>query len=346
MSSSTPTPSGSRRPRRRAALLLVLAAQLLALTGAAAARPEIVVVGRAVDDRVRLVVELRGVDDQPLAPRSFSTTVDGVPWSTTAEPVLSDRLAVVVVVDASDAGGPVLQAGISGLTSFLLGAPRSRPRALVADTTPPEPLAPLQPGPAGTLRALAALRPHGGRDTSGAVDLALAQLPAGVAEPRAVVVFTAAPDAGGESAADLAERLNAAGVLLAVVATAGDGRAAPEYWSAVAADTGGVAVGARASEVVPAFDRLAAALRTRYLLTTPLPDRLPAAVTVRVDTPGEPLTAVAVVPDRALLPGLRGAMGPDLRLPVTLAVCVLVLVTGVLAVEAGLQARRWASRRR
>lgn len=341
MSSSTPTPSGSRRLRRRAVLLLVLAVQLLAVTGAAAARPEIVVVARAADDRVRLVVDVRGVDDQPLDPRSFSTTLDGVPGSTTAEPVLSDRLALVVVVDASEAGGPVLQAGISGLTSFVLAAPASTSCALVADATPPDPLAPLQPGPAGVLGALAALRPHGGRDTSGAVDLALAQLPAGVAQPRVVVLHTAAPDAGGESAADLAERLTAAGVLLAVVTTTADGRAAP-YWSGVADGTGGIAVGARASEVVPAFDRLAAALRTRYLLTTPLPDRLPATVTVRVDAPGEPLTAVAVVPGRALPPGLR----PDLRLPVTLAVCVLVLVTGVLAVEAGLQARRWASRRR
>ncbi len=342
MSSSTPSPSGSRRPRRRAVLLLVLAVQLLAVTGAAAAQPEIVVVARAAEDRVRLVVDVRGVDDQPLEPRSFSTTVDGAPLPTTAEPVLSDRLAMVVVVDASDAGGPVLQAGISGLTSFVLAAPASTSCALVADAAPPDPLAPLQPGPAGTLRALAALRPHGDRDTSGAVDLALAQLPAGVAQPRVVVLHTAAPDAGGESAADLTERLNAAGVLLAVVTTAGDGRAAPQYWSTVAAGTGGVAVGARASEVVPAFDRLAAALRTRYLLTTPLPDRLPATVTVRVDTPGRPLTAVAVVADQALPPGLR----PDLRLPVTLAGCVLALVTGVLAVEAALQARRWASRRR
>ncbi len=341
MSSSTPTPSGSGRPRHRAVLLLVLAVQLLAVTGAAAAQPEIVVVARAAEDRVRLVVDVRGVDDQPLEPRSFSTTVDGAPLPTTAEPVLSDRLAMVVVVDASDAGGPVLQAGISGLTSFVLAAPASTSSALVADATPPDRLAPLQPGPAGTLRALAALRPHGGRDTSGAVDLALAQLPAGVAQPRVVVLHTAAPDAGGESAADLAERLNAAGVLLAVVTTTADGRAAP-YWSAVAAGTGGIAVGARASEVVPAFDRLAAALRTRYLLTTPLPDRLPATLTVRVHTPGRPLTAVAVVADQALPPGLR----PDLRLPVTLAGCVLALVTGVLAVEAGLHARRWASRRR
>jgi hypothetical protein len=346
MSSSTPTSSSSRRLRRCALLLLVLVAHLVAIGGAAAAQPEIVVVARATGDRVRLTVELRGVEDQPLAPESFSTLVDGVPRPTTVEPVMSDRLAVVAVVDASDAAGPVLQAGVSGLTSFVLAAPTSIPIALVADATPPDLVAPLQPGPAGALRALAALRPHGGRDTSGAVDLALRQLPADVAAPRVVVLYTAAPDAGGESAADLGERLNAAGVLLAVVTTAEDGRAAPQYWSAVAADTGGVAVSARATEVVPAFDRVAAALRTRYLLTTPLLDRLPATVTVRVDTARGPLTADAVVPGEALPAGVLSTMGPELRLPVTLAGAVLVLVTGALAVAGGLHARRWASRRR
>jgi hypothetical protein len=38
-------------------------------------------------------------------------------------------------------------------------------------------------------------------------------------------------------------------------------------------------------------------------------------------------------------------MGPDLRLPVTLAGTVLVLVTGALAVAGALEARRWVSRR-
>jgi hypothetical protein len=310
MSSSTPTPSTSRRLRRCTVLLLVLAAQLVAVVGAAAAQPEIVVVARATEDRVRLTVDLRGVEDQPLAPRSFSVAVDGVSRPVTAEPVLSDRLSIVAVVDASDAAGPVLQAGVSGLTSFVLAAPISAPSALVADAAPPDLLAPLRPGPAGALQALAALRPHGDRDTSGAIDRALGQLPADLAAPRVVVLYTAAPDAGGESAADLGERLNAAGALLAVVTTAADGQAASPYWSTVAAATGGIAVSARASEVVPAFDRLAAALRTRYLLTTPLPDRLPATVTVRVDAAGGPLTADAVVPGERLQSGCSARWAP------------------------------------
>jgi hypothetical protein len=346
MSLSTPTPPGSRRPRLRALCLLVLVVQLALVMGAAAPQPEIVVVARATGDRVRLTLDLSGVEDQPLPPGSFSTTVNGAPQPTTAEPVMSDRLAMVMVVDGSDTGRPVLQAGVSGLTNFMLAAPTSIRRALVADATPPDLLAPLQPGPAGTLGALAALRPHGGRQTSGAVDLALGLLPADVAEPRVLVLYTAAPDAGGESAADLGERLNAAGVLLAVVTTAADGQAVPQYWATVAADSGGVAVSGRASEVVPAFDRLTAALRTRYVVTTPVPDRLPATVTVRVDTPRGLLTADTVVPVEAISAWPRAAMGPEMRLPVMLAGGVLVLVTGALAVAAGLHARRWASQRR
>lgn len=342
MSSSSPTSPADRGLRRRVLLLLVVALQLVAVSGAAAAPPELVVVARPLGDRLELAVDLPGAGDVPVAPWSFSATVDGAPQPIAAEPVLSDRLVVAAVVDASLAGRPALQAGVSGLTDFALALPRSVRSALVADAAPPDVLAPLQPGPVGALRALTAVRPHGDRRTSTAVDLALRQLPAEVGEPRVVVLHTAAADADGEPAAALAERLNAAGALLAVVTTAGDGRTVPEYWSAVAAATGGVALSAPPSEVVPAFDRLAAALRTRHLLTAPMPEKLPETVVVRVDTAGGSRTAAVVVPAVTTAAGSAGGMSSSLRLPVALAGAVLVLVTGALAVVAAPQARRSA----
>jgi hypothetical protein len=68
-----------------------------------------------------------------------------------------------------------------------------------------------------------------------------------------------------ENRSDLVAQLKAVGAVLVVVGTAATGPPPLDYWSAVAAGTGGVAVGAPPAEVIAAFDRLAAELRTRYL---------------------------------------------------------------------------------
>ena len=221
------------------------------------------------------------------------------------------------------------------MANLVLSAPSGTRSALVADTDPPAVLAPLAVGPSGTLRSLSTVRPDGVRQTVAALDRALQQLPPGPDDPRLVVLYTAAPDAGGPPAADLAARLTAAGAVLAVVAPE---REVPPYWATAAAATGGTAVAAR-SGVIAAFDELAAALRTRYLVTFPRPEVLPVAAVVTADTPEGPVTADAVVPRLATAAGPTGVRGPGAILAAA-AVGLLLLVGGVLGWGAIRRARR------
>ena len=62
-------------------------------------------------------------------------TVDGVPQPTRVEPLLSDRLVLGLVVDASASARPVLQSGLSGIANFLLTTSPTG-SALVTDATP------------------------------------------------------------------------------------------------------------------------------------------------------------------------------------------------------------------
>ena len=210
-----------------------------------------------------------------------------MPQQARAEPVLSDRLAMALVVDASAAGSPMLPVGLAGAANLVLAAPPSARSTVVADSTPPTVAVPWPSGPVDTLRGLSAVRSGGARSTSAALDLAVAQLPADATAPRLVVLYTGAADAGGEPARTLAERMRAAGVVLAVVSPAGEGpdaAAATRFWAAAAEGTGGMAATVGPSGVIGAFDAATAALGTRYLLTMPEPARLPATVVVRVDT--------------------------------------------------------------
>src|SRR5207248_4704154 len=110
--------------------------------------------------------------------------------------------------------------------------------------------------------------------------LAVRQLPSGATDPRLVVLYTSAADAGGEPAGDLGARLRDAHAILVVVSTTADTR----YWSDVTRVTGGFLAPAGPVPVTPAFDQVATLLRARYLLTMPTPDPLPALVSVRIDT--------------------------------------------------------------
>jgi hypothetical protein len=266
----------------------------------------------AADGRGWLVLDLRSCDRFALSPESFSVSVEGRALPTTAGPVMSDRLTMALVIDASQAAGPVLDRGLSGAADFML-ATSPVGSVLVADTSPPSVVTPLQPGSAAMLQGLSRIDSHGARQTAEAVELALHQLPVEADDPRLIVLYTTAPDAAGYPPADLVARLTSAGVVLAVVAAAGDDTAAPPYWSSVAAATGGVAVGVRDAEVVDAFARLHTALRTRYLLTFPAPNRLPADAVVRIDTPTGPLTAGAVIPAPTPTPAVNAANAADTR---------------------------------
>ena len=277
--------------------MVLIALQLVGVTSAAAAQPHLVAVpAGTMDGQSRLIVDLPGTGGSPVPPGSFSVAVNGIARPTRAGPLLSDRLAMALVVDASQAAAPVLQPGLNGVADFALPVSSAIRTTLVADTTPPAVVSALQPGAVELLRGLSALQFRGDRQTVAALDLAVAQLPPEPDNPRLVVLYTAAPEATGRSPAELGARLAAAGVVLAVVTTAGDGGPVPPYWSLAAAATGGVAVSARGPDAVDAFARLATALGTRYLLTFPAPDQLPATAVVRVDTPSGPLTADAIVP--------------------------------------------------
>ena len=277
----------------------------------------------------------------PVGPGAVTASIDGVPQQARAEPVLSDRLAMALVVDASAAGSPMLPVGLAGAANLVLAAPPSARSTVVADSTPPTVAVPWPSGPVDTLRGLSAVRSGGARSTSAALDLAVAQLPADATAPRLVVLYTGAADAGGEPARALAERMRAAGVVLAVVSPAGEGpdaAAATQFWAAAAEGTGGMAATAGPSGVIGAFDSATAALGTRYLLTMPEPARLPATVAVRVDTGAGPLTTD--VPLTSPAPRADDDVGPLVTVAVG-GVLAAVLVTGAVVL---VRRRPWARR--
>jgi hypothetical protein len=325
MSSSTPTPRRSRVRTVPALLALVLAvvAGPALWAPAAAAQPAsaTAVAGETRDGRCRVVVALPDAG-RATEPGSATVTVEGGRQPARIVPLVSDRNTTVVVIDASDAVAPVLQPGLSGAASFVLSAPLTARTALVTDADPPAVVAPLRAGTADTLRGLATVRAAGERRTADALDLALHQLPPGADDPRLVLLYTAAPDASGPAAADLAARLTAAGAVLAVVVP---GAAVPTYWSEVAAATGGAAVAAAGSGVVAAFDQLSADLQTRYLVTFAAPEALPASAVVRVDTPQGAVTANALVPSTV-------AAGPATRAPTDTGRTIGTIVGVVIAI--------------
>ena len=312
MSSSPPT-----RWSSRALLLVVLIILpvLLAAPGAAAQPPLVVVPAGSADGQARLVVQVPG---GPVPPDAIGASVNGEHLDARAEPVLSERLAAALVVDASADGSPMLPVGLAGAANLVLAAPPTTRSTLVTDSTPPAVALPWPSGPADTLRALSDVRAGGARSTAAALDLAVDQLRAGPTDPRLVVLYTGAPDAGGEPAATVVERMRAAGVVLAVV---GSGDTASPFWTAVAEGTGGMAVAAGPSGVIGAFDQVTAALGTRYLVTFPVPERLPATVAVQVDTAGGPVSTEATVTSQAPPPGSGGA-GP----------VVVIVIGGIIAV--------------
>ena len=152
----------SSRSRHAALIALLIVLQLAGVASGWAAPPGGGAAATATQDgRGRVVLDLPDAGASPLPPGSFSVAVDGQSLPSTATPVMSDRLAMALVVDASQAGDPVLHAGLSGAVDFALATSATTRSTVVADTSPPAVVTPLQPGPAAALEGLSGLGPGG-----------------------------------------------------------------------------------------------------------------------------------------------------------------------------------------
>jgi hypothetical protein len=315
---SSRSPSRSDRWRRRgAALAAALAVPLLAAPPAAAAPVPLPVTGvLSGGGETALVVDLGASNGA--GKRTVQVTLDGQPLRADLVPVMSDGLAVTIVVDASSAGASALPAWLSAAARFILEAPASTRAVVIPDRHPATPATNQLRGPSAVVGALTGMRPAGERDTEAVLAMARGQFPRAETGRRVVVMYTSAADAGGMRAADLADDFRASGTILVVVGTA----AASEFWSSAAAATGGFFAPAGEPVVVPALDQVESTLRDRYLVCFATPPTLPATVAVRVDTGDLTLTGQALVP----APGR-----PDPGSPVSRTILGTLLISAGLA---------------
>lgn len=268
MSSRSPTWS-DRAATALAAVVLTPAAPLAPLPVDA----ELSAAGRTT-----LVVDLSAAP--ATGRRTVVVNVDGVPERAEIVPVVSDGLAVSLVVDASAAGAASLPDWLSAGARFSLAAPPLSRTVVIADRAPAALVTGPLRGPAGVVRALGTIRAAGDRDTEAALTLALRQFPGTGTGRRVVLLYTTAERVTGLPADGLAARLRAAGVLLVVVGTADPDR----YWSSAAAATGGFFAPAAIPAVGSALDQVETTLSNRYLVRFGTPARLPARASVSVRT--------------------------------------------------------------
>jgi len=243
------------------------AGQQMAAQHLAAGQPPalgVLAVAPVNDGSLSLVATVQPPPDQPLARTAATVTVAGQVLATTIAPVLSEAAAVAVVVDTSS-GGPLAGAGQgrAAASSFLQQLPPLARYAVVSDGPTPTVVASLAAGTASAVSAIGSLSTGGDRSTSEAISRALSQLPPWPLAQPVVVLYTSAPDAGGEAAPELAQRLLRAHALLAVVHTS----AQTPYWSATTAATGGFTVSVGPAGPVGAFASAGEALRSRYVVT-------------------------------------------------------------------------------
>ncbi len=287
--------------RKRLAAVFALPSILLppptvvvAATAATDPHLTILAVHSTADHQISIVCELEPKLPRPLPPSAVSVTSDGTRPPIRVSRLLSDQPLLGLVMDASADGESSLRSGIrAGAASFLLQLPPDASTALIADRRPPAVLAPRSVGVADALQATSALKGSGPRATSAALTLALRTLRSGpdTAAPI-IVLYTKAPNAGGESAADLGARLRRANAVLAVVNASPD----PRYWLAAATSTGGFAISASPDQAITSFDEVADGLRSRYMVTFPRPTAGPVQANVRVNTGRKVITAAVSVP--------------------------------------------------
>jgi hypothetical protein len=325
MSSSSP-----RRRSRLAAGALALVAGALVWAGPAGAATTLTVVSVAPgDDQVTMVL---GVDPPPSLAQPGTFTVasgDAGKLPTDARPVLGPQLAAATVLDTSAAGAGTLQNGINGTTDLLLQLPDGVRNLVVADGGDgPRTVSPLTQGATEAIAALNSARAAGTRHTGAALDAAADGLPPQAGRSRLVLLYTGAPDAGGEPAEQLGRRLAQAGVVLAVVTT-GPGQ---QYWSDAAGITGGLAVAATGAASLRPFDQVASTLRSRFVLTFPRPSTLPATVRVSMTVAGQTVSQSAMVPEATAETAAPAgaASGSSLRWWAFGALVLVALVTAAL----------------
>lgn len=290
----------SMSSRKVLALAMAVSAVLLSpATAQAAADPQlrVLAVRSTADHEVSLVYQLQPMPLAPLPQGAVTVTSGGTTRPATASAILSDRTALAFIIDTSAGAAASLQGGgLSGMASFLLQLPPQASTTVIADRRPPAVIAPNSVGVADALRATSALRGGGTRATSDAVTLALRQLASTPGTPPVIVLYTSAPNAGGEPAAELGDRLRRANAVLAVVDTSPD----PGYWSDVARATGGFAITSAPEQAITSFDAVADGLRSRYTVSLARSAVADEKVDLRVDTGPRVVTAaVAVGPEPA-----------------------------------------------
>ncbi|WP_157437368.1 hypothetical protein [Actinoplanes subtropicus] len=311
-------------------MIVLLAGPLLAPPPAQAAVPLPVAGVLSGGGETTLVVDLSASNGT--GKRSVEVTLNGQKESADLVPVMSDGLAVTIVVDASTAGAATLPAWLSAAARFILEAPTSTQAVVIPDRRPATPATGALRGPSGVVGALTGIRADGDRDTTAALTLARSQFPRVETGRRVVVLYTSAANAGGTRAADLADDFRAAGTILVVVGTA----AASGFWSDAAAATGGFFAPASEPVVVPALDQVESTLRDRYLVCFATPPKLPATVNVRIDTGDLTLTGDAVVPAPGAAPGgatrvrstIVGSMLIATGLATVVAIVILLIARG------------------
>ncbi|GIF00197.1 vWA domain-containing protein [Paractinoplanes rishiriensis] len=312
-------------------MLLVVVTQPLAARPAAAAVPLPVAGVLTAGGQTALVVDL-SASTRP-GRRGVTVTAGGVRQRAELIPVMSDGLAVPLVVDTSSVGAVTLPAWLSAAARFVLEAPSGCQTVVITDHEPATTITPPLRGPTEVIRALTAVRASGPRDTAAALSLAARQFPQAGTGRRVVVLYTTAPDAGGPSAATLAARFRSGGTILVVVGTDG-----AEYWSAAAAPTGGFFAPAGRPVVVPALDQVESTLSGRYLVRFATPATLPATVAVRVDTGDLTLSGDVVVPLPP--PPDAGESTASPTLPWSMAITVTVAAIVALTLLLVLRSRR------
>lgn len=308
------------------ALVAVVVALLTDAAPAAAAVPLPIAGVLSGGGETALVVDLSASNST--STRRAQVSVGGHQQHADLVPIMSDGLAVSIVVDASTAGAKALPAWLSAAARFILEAPASTEAVVIPDRRPAAVAAEPTRGPLGVVGSLDGIRPAGDRDTEAALTLARGQFPRVETGRRVVVMYTSAADAGGVKAADLAGDFRAGGTILVVVGTA----AAGEFWSEAAAATGGFFSPAGEPVVVPALDQVESTLRDRYLVCFATPPSLPATVAVKVDTGDLTLTGNAVVPAPG---GHREATGPSTILGTILLAAAAATVLAIVVLLVG-----------